>query len=86
LSQRRTKARPIRPENLEARAIAAAIKTPADLLAMLESLPDDKQRAAACNLMKPYLPQFISKRGTRLVIRIEEKEPRPEANANPTDR
>jgi hypothetical protein len=86
MSQRKAKpALMRRPENVEARAIAACIKTPADLLAMLEDLPNDKQRAKACNLLMPFLPQFIHKRGTRLVIRIEEKARKEEA-ANPTDR
>jgi hypothetical protein len=61
-----------RPENLEARRIAAFIKTPADLEEILASLPDDKQRAKAANLMMPFLPQFISKRGTRLIVRISD--------------
>lgn len=61
-----------RPENVEARRVAACIETPADLEEMLASLPNDKQRAKAANLLMPHLPQFISKRGTRLVVRISD--------------
>lgn len=84
MSQRKATARPLRPENIEARRIAAAIRTPEDLHELLESLGSDKERAAAANALKPYLPQFISKRGTRLIVRVvsgEEKNSPKEADA-----
>jgi hypothetical protein len=59
-----------RPENIEARRIAATVRSPEDLLELLESLPNDKQRAIAAKALMPFLPQYIHKRGTRLVVRV----------------
>jgi hypothetical protein len=58
MSQRRTRPRPLRAENIEAKAIAAAIRTSDELLEMLDSLETDAERAEAARLLKPYLPQF----------------------------
>jgi hypothetical protein len=80
MSQRTAKPKLMRrPENLEARRLAACVQTPADLEELLASLPNDKQRAEAARVLMPHLPQFIHKRGSQIVVRISdapsEKEP-----------